>query len=79
MRDSGEGCRRRNYAIKKAAELLLSAELLIDDASVLHSSPTLLRRDGMPTTAIGRSQLRDQRCSTFTSPSMIEGGAGPSL
>jgi len=32
MRDSGEGCRRRNYAIKEVDELLSKAELLIDDA-----------------------------------------------
>jgi hypothetical protein len=32
MRDAGEGYGRKNYAIKKAAELFPNAELLIDDA-----------------------------------------------
>jgi len=37
-----EGCRRRNYAIKKVDELLPNAELLIDDAT-MSSSPDDLR------------------------------------
>ena len=37
MRDSGEGCQRRNYAIKKVDELLSNAELLIDDAPMSSS------------------------------------------
>jgi hypothetical protein len=32
MRDSGEGCWRWNYAIKKVDELFPNAELLLDDA-----------------------------------------------
>ena len=51
LRDSGEGYRRRNYAIKKVDELLPNAELFIDEApmssslddlrDLLHSSPRL--------------------------------------
>jgi hypothetical protein len=39
MRDSGEGCRRRNDAIKKVDELLPNAELLIAEAA-MSSSPS---------------------------------------
>jgi uncharacterized protein YegP (UPF0339 family) len=31
--DSGEGYRRRSYAIKKAEELFPNAELVVDDSS----------------------------------------------
>jgi hypothetical protein len=37
VRDSGEGCRCRNYTIKKVDELLPNAELLIDEAPMSSS------------------------------------------